>query len=160
MEIIETSEGVGGLLRGVTKATRDSTKIMFIGTPGFCTPFAELVSYALRKNPKELGFIANDNVEDAKAIVSTQLGMQLGNPIDYHADTVVLLGGLSMPDIGLEIEVIKGIMDRIFEGSDKRVLIGICFQSMFEVRGWTESLTFDYLFDTDMSVSLKKTDLS
>jgi len=156
LNVIETSKGIGGMLRGIAEVTRDSKKVIFIGTPGFCTPFAELAAYALRKSPKEIGFVTNDNVEGAKAIISTEFGMQLGEPIDYHADAVVLLGGLSMPKIGIEIDAVKLALDRIFEGSEKRLLIGICFQSMFEVRGWTERLEFDYLFDADMSVSLKE----
>ncbi|WP_300607842.1 DUF2124 family protein [Methanohalophilus sp.] len=45
---------------------------------------------------------------------------------------------------------------KIFEGSDRKLLIGICFQSMFEVCKWTEKLEFDYLFDANISASLKE----
>jgi len=155
LNTVETSEGIGGMLRGIAEVTRDSKKVVFIGTAGFCTPFAELGAYALRKNSAEIGFIVNDNIEGAKAIIPTEYGMQLGESIDCHADAVVLLGGLSMPKIGIEIDIIKETLDNIFEGSERKLLIGICFQSMFESRGWTERLEFDYLFDADMTVAFK-----
>lgn len=156
MNVMETSEGIGGMLRGIARVTRDSKKVIFAGTSGFCTPFAELAAYAMRNNPSEIGFVVNDDVDGARAIIPTDYGMQIGEPIDYHADTLVLLGGLSMPKIGIETGNVKELMDKIFEGSDRKLLIGICFQSMFEVCEWTEELEFDHLFDADISVSLKE----
>ncbi|MBP2029679.1 hypothetical protein J2755_000599 [Methanohalophilus levihalophilus] len=156
MNVIETSEGLGGMLRGLAEVTRDSKKVIFVGTAGFCTPFAELAAYAMRKNPAELGFIVKDDVDGAKAIIPTDYGMQIGKSIDYHADTVVLLGGLSMSKIGIDIEAANELLANIFEDSDRNLLIGLCFQSTFDVRGWTDKLKFDYLFDADMSVSMKE----
>lgn len=78
LNVIETSEGIGGVLRGIAKITEGSRKIIFIGTPGFCTPFAELAAYALRKSSKVIGFVVNDRVEDARALIPTEFGVQLG----------------------------------------------------------------------------------
>jgi hypothetical protein len=144
------------MLRGIAKLTANSKKVAFIGTPGFCTPFAELAAYAMRKNPAEIVFISNGRLEDAKAIVPEGDGMQLGETVDFHADTAVLLGGLALTGIGIDREAVREALDRIFEYSDKRLLIGICFQSVFETAGWADALGLDYLIDTDMSVTLKE----
>ncbi|ADE36645.1 DUF2124 domain-containing protein [Methanohalophilus mahii] len=156
MEILEKSEGIGALLKNFASLARESQKIIFIGTPGFCTPFAEIAAYSLRKSSKQMGFIGNTDIENAKQLIPTDMGMQLGDTIDYHADTVVLLGGLAMPKIGVEPEELKTTLDSIFEKSQKKLLIGICFQSIFENQGWTDTLDFDYIIDSDMTVSLKK----
>ncbi|WP_300607845.1 DUF2124 family protein [Methanohalophilus sp.] len=73
----------------------------------FAPPFAELAAYAMRNNPSEIGFVVNDNIDGIRAIIPTDYGMQIGEPIDYHADTVVLLGGLSIPKIGIEVGNVK-----------------------------------------------------
>lgn len=157
MEILEKSEGIGALLKSFASLTRESQKIIFIGTPGFCTPFAEIAAYSLRKSSKQMGFVGNTDIKKAKQLIPTDMGMQLGDTIDYHADTIVLLGGLAMPKIGVEPEELKTTLESIYEGSKKKLLIGICFQSIFEKKGWTDALDFDYIIDSDMPVSLKKT---
>jgi hypothetical protein len=157
VEIIEKSEGIGALLKSFASLAKESQKIIFIGTPGFCTPFAEIAAYSLRKSSKQMGFVANTDIEKAKQLIPTDMGMQLGDTINYHADTVVLLGGLAMPKIGVEPEELKTTLKSIYEGAQKKLLIGICFQSIFEKQGWTDALDFDYIIDSDMAVSLKKT---
>jgi hypothetical protein len=62
-----------------------------------------------------------------------------------------------MPKIGVEPEELKTTLKSIYEGAQKKLLIGICFQSIFEKQGWTDALDFDYIIDSDMAVSLKKT---
>jgi hypothetical protein len=156
VEILEKSEGIGALLKSFASLGRESQKVIFIGTPGFCTPFAEIAAYSLRKSSRQMGFICNTDIENAKQLIPTDMGMQLGDTIDYHADTVVLLGGLAMPKIGVEPEELKTTLESIYEGSQKKLLIGICFQSIFEKQGWTDILNFDYIIDSDMAVSLKK----
>ena len=44
MEVLNSSKGLGGQLADFRKLVEGSKKISFIGTPGFCTPFAELMS--------------------------------------------------------------------------------------------------------------------
>ena len=156
MEILEKSEGIGALLKSFASLGRESQKVIFIGTPGFCTPFAEIAAYSLRKSSKQMGFVANTDIEKAKQLIPTDMGMQLGDTVNCYADTVVLLGGLAMPKIGVEPEELKTTLESIYEGSQKKLLIGICFQSIFEKQGWTDILNFDYIIDSDMAVSLKK----
>lgn len=133
------------------KLVESSEKITFIGTAGFCTPFAELMAYVLRNSDKQMTFIPGLIFEDARSIVSTSHGMQLGDPVDPHADTIVLLGGLAMPKTGVELTQMKELIDRVLEKSEKKLIIGVCFQSVFEKMNWTDIIDFDYIIDADLT---------
>src|SRR5665811_373609 len=134
MQVTNTSQGVGGILNSFKGLIEGAEKITFIGTPGFCTPFAELLGFVARD--KKLTFIPNLDFEKARSIDMTYQGMQLGEFTDAHADVVVLLGGLSMPKSGISPEKAKEITNKILENSGKRKVIGLCFQSMFTQQKW------------------------
>jgi hypothetical protein len=154
MKTINTSQGIGGQLTEFRKLVDKSEKITFVGTAGFCTPFAELMAFVLRKTDKQMAFIPDLKFEEAKSIVSTSHGMQLGDSVDSHADTVVLMGGLAMPKTGIEAEQIKEMTDRILDGSDGKLIIGVCFQSVFQKMEWIETIDFDFIIDADLTNEL------
>lgn len=155
MPIINTSQGVGGILNSFKGLMDGVEKITFVGTPGFCTPFAELLGFVVRD--KKLAFIPNLDFEKARSVAMTPEGIQLGEPIDAHADTVVLLGGLAMPKIGVSPEKAKEITEKVLEGSAKRKIIGVCFQSMFTLQKWDEIINFDYIINADLAVEVLQT---
>ena len=152
MPIINTSQGVGGILNSFKSLMDGEEKITFVGTPGFCTPFAELLGFVVRD--RKLAFIPNMDFEKARLISMTPEGMQLGDNIDAHADAVVLLGGLAMPKIGTGSEKAKEIAEKVLEGSAKRKIIGVCFQSMFMQQKWDEVISFDYIINADLGVEV------
>ncbi|NPE27915.1 DUF2124 domain-containing protein [Methanococcoides sp. SA1] len=156
METIDNSSGVGGLLTSFRKLVKDSNKIMFIGTAGFCTPFAELMAYGIRDTNIEIGFIPDTRPEEAREIIKTPFGMQIGDNIDYHADTIVLLGGLSMPKMGIDINAVKETMEKVFENTDEGMTIGVCFQSAFENQCWIGPVEFDHIINSDLSIMTLK----
>ena len=150
MKEISTSSGLGGILNAFREITKESKRITFVGTPGFCTPFAELIAYPIRDAGKEMAFVANLGFEDAKRIVFTSHGMQLAENVDAAADTVVILGGLAMPKISVDVNTLNSMIDRILgEGG---LIIGVCFMSIFEQTGWYDAIDFDYVIDTHTSV--------
>ena len=118
MKVLSTSKGIGGQLTDFRKLVEASKRITFVGSAGFCTPFAELMAYVIRGSSMEMNFVPDARLEDARSIISTPSGMQLGELADFHADTVVLLGGLAMPKIGIEVKA-KEIIDSILEASEK-----------------------------------------
>lgn len=152
MAIINTSQGVGGILNSFKGLVEGAEKITFIGTPGFCTPFAELLGFVARD--RKLAFIPNLDFEKARSIAMTPEGMQLGELTDAHADVVVLLGGLSMPKSGILPEKAKEIASKVLENSGKRKIIGLCFQSMFMQQKWDEIINFDYIINADLAVEI------
>jgi len=152
MKEISTSSGLGGILNAFRNITKESKRITFVGTPGFCAPFAELIAYPIRDAGKELAFVANLDFDDAKRIVYTSHGMQMAENTDASADTVAILGGLAMPKISVDVHALKSMIDRILGGDG--MLIGVCFMSIFELAGWYDILDFDYMIDTHTSVKI------
>jgi hypothetical protein len=152
MSIISTSEGVGGILNSFRSLVEGAKKITFVGTPGFCTPFAELLGFVVRD--RELAFISSQDFEKSRSIFMDYEGMQLGELTDAHADVVVLLGGLSMPKVGVSSEKAKEVASKILEGSGKGKIIGVCFQSAFMKQKWDEIINFDYIINSDISVEV------
>jgi len=150
MSIINTSQGVGGILNNFRDLAEGAEKITFLGTPGFCTPFAELLSFVVRD--KKLAFIPNLDFEKARSIHMTPEGMQLGELTDAHADLIVLLGGLSMPKTGIHPEKANEIARKVLENSEK--IIGLCFQSMFMQQKWDKIINFDYVINVDLAVEV------
>jgi hypothetical protein len=140
MPIINTSQGVGGILNSFKSLVEGAERITFVGTPGFCTPFAELLGFVVRD--RELAFISSQDFEKARSIFMDYEGMQLGKLTDPHADVVVLLGGLAMPKIGITPEKAKEVARKILEGSEKGKIIGVCFQSAFMKQKWDEVINF------------------
>ena len=137
MEKIQEVKGLGGMLNGFRDLVKDDQKIIFVGSPGFCTPFALFLGYPVRE--KELAFIPGLKKEKMRKIVSTECGMELADPCVFDADTVVILGGMAMPKIGVKPEEMADFLSKM---KYKR-LLGVCFMSIFEKAGWCEALRFD-----------------
>lgn len=152
MPIINTSQGVGGILNSFKSLVEGAEKITFVGTPGFCTPFAELLGFVVRD--RKLAFVPNLDFEKARTVLMTPEGMQLGELTDAHADAVVLLGGLAMPKIGTSPDKAKEIAGKVLENSEKRKVIGVCFQSMFMQQKWDEIINFDNIINSDLAVEV------
>jgi len=150
--IITTSQGVGGILNSFRGLVEGAERITFVGTPGFCTPFAELLGFVVRD--RELAFVSSLDFEKARSVFMTYEGMQLGELTDAHADVVVLLGGLAMPKIGISPEKANKVAGKILEGSAKGKVIGVCFQSMFMQQKWDEVINFDYIINSDLEVEV------
>jgi len=155
MNLISTSKGIGGQLVAFKEVVKESKSIAFIGSPGFCTPFAELLAYGLRGSDKKLIFISNTDSGSARSIIAVPQGMQLGESVIPEADTVVLLGGLAMPKIGSTPNEVKAFLNNLPSSSQKKLVIGVCFQSVFEREGWTDIIDFDYIIDSDLENHLK-----
>ncbi len=153
MKTVETSEGISGMLTAFRKLARGSKKITFIGCPGWCNPFAELLGFVLRDTGKEMVFIPNLNKDMAAKVEITDYGMQLGGKTDPASDTVVLLGGLSMPKMGVDVNGLKNLIDDITNGYRDRIILGVCIGGVFKKAGWDELIDFDYLVDADMEVT-------
>ena len=152
MKPVETSSGIGGLLTAFRKLARGRKKITFIGCPGWCNPFAELLGYVLRDAGKEMVFVPNLRKELAAKVVITEYGMQLEGKADPASDTVVLLGGLAMPKMEIDVNGLKNLIDEVTQGQDRQIY-GVCVGGVFQKAGWDKLIDFDYLVDADMEVT-------
>lgn len=141
MEKIQDIKGLGGMLNGFRDLVKDDQKIVFVGSPGFCTPFALFLGYPVRE--KELAFVPGLDKEKARKIVTTEYGLELGEKSLFEADVLVILGGMAMPKIGVKPDEMKGFL----AGMKYKKLIGVCFMSIFEKSGWCQALQFDYIMN-------------
>jgi len=141
MEKIQEVKGLGGMLNGFRDLVKDDKKIIFVGSPGFCTPFALFLGYPVRE--KEMAFIPGLEKENMRRIISTECGLELADPCSFDADTVVILGGMAMPKIGVTAEEMAAFLSQM---SYKR-LIGVGFMSIFQNSGWADALKFDIIMD-------------
>lgn len=150
MEKIQDVKGLGGMLNGFRDLVKEDSSVTFIGTPGFCTPFALFLGFPVRD--KKLAFVPNLSPEKTKEIVFTEYGMELGELITADADVVVVLGGMAMPKIGVSIEEMKDLLEKI----DYEKLLGVCFMGILEKAGWCDSLEFNCVMDTVLGGSISK----
>jgi hypothetical protein len=144
MEKVLDFKGLGGILNGFRDLVKDDGRITFIGSPGFCTPFALFLGYTVRD--KHLAFIPGLDPEKARSVIPTDYGMELGGPTNADADTIVILGGMAMPKIGASPKQVEELLKKI---EHKRV-IGVCFMSIFEKSGWCQLLGFDYVINANL----------
>ncbi|PWB54782.1 MAG: DUF2124 domain-containing protein [Candidatus Methanoperedenaceae archaeon] len=152
MKPIEKASGIGGMLTAFRKLARGRKKITFIGCPGWCNPFAELLGYVLRDAGKDMVFIPNLRKDLAAKVQMTDYGMQLGEKVDASADTVVLLGGLAMPKMEVDVRGLNTMIEEITRGHTDPQILGLCIGGVFQKAGWDKLIDFDYLMDADMEV--------
>jgi hypothetical protein len=149
MELEETLSGVPGMLRPfkqfiVGAGLGDGDQIVYYGCPGTCTPFIELLAFALRDLPFRQIFVPFIDETKARQLGPVpDVGMQAGEEgVEIDPAVVVVMGGLSMPNN----PVSAGMVADTIGGYDAQV-VGICFMNMFEKAGWTEEIAFDMIID-------------
>lgn len=152
MRFVSKQPALAGVLGPFRELVKDSKRIVFVGSTGFCTPFAELMAYVIRGPGKEMVFVAGLDLEHAREIIPSPQGMQLGSEVDFHGDTVVVLGGLAMPKIGVEPVEMKRLVETVTGGEG--LVIGVCFMGIFERTGWYDHIDFDYVLNSVIDTEL------
>lgn len=154
MEDVLDWKGINGQLVTFKKEVGDAQKITFVGSPGVCTPFAELLAYTVRD--KESHFIPLLDIDDCHQFESKPYGMVLKDEVSnpHDSDVVVLLGGLSMPKYDVDTEEAKALVADILKENGQ--LIGVCFMDMFAKAGWLEKVDFDCVIDGTLTGVVKK----
>ncbi len=149
----EVFHGVPGILRPLkefveSKGLKKGDQIVYYGVPGTCTPFVELLAFALRSLKLEHVFVPFVDESKAKPISHvTDVGMQAGTgAVAFRPKAVVIMGGLSMPNIPVEAEQVKSVIDKY----PNAAIIGVCFMRMFEKAEWLNTISFDCLIDANI----------
>lgn len=150
----EKFKGLNGNLMAFKKEVGDADKVTFVGIPGVCSPFAELFAYVIRD--KESVFVAKTDLETARKIESTPLGMQFTEKADPRSNVVALLGGLSMPQYNVDLEDLHKMLREILEPNGK--IIGLCYMDMFKKAGWHEQIEFDSIINGILNGEIYKKD--
>ena len=149
----EIYHGVPGILRPFkefveAKGLKKGDQIVYYGVPGTCTPFVELLAFAIRSLELEQVFVPFVDESRAKKISHVDdVGMQTRtSPVKFKPKTIVIMGGLSMPNVPVKAEQVKVVLDK-YPGV---VVIGVCFMHMFEKAGWLSTVSFDCLIDANI----------
>ncbi len=154
METISEFKGLNGNIVAFKEAVGDVEKVTFLGTPGVCTPFAALFSYAIRNN--ESHFISGTDIEKCHQFEFKPYGMQLNEEVsDPHgSDAVVLLGGLTMPKANTDVDALNETIAEILKDDGK--IIGVGYMDMFTKAGWLDKVDFDCIVDGTLTGVTKK----
>lgn len=149
----EVFHGVPGILRPFKEYLTKSglakgDQVVYYGVPGTCTPFVELLAFAVRSMELDQVFVPFVDEGKAKKVVLVDgVGMQARDPAGpLSPKAVVVMGGLSMPDVPVEAAQIKAAIDR----HPGVKVIGVCFMHMFEKAGWLPVVPFDCLIDANI----------
>lgn len=153
MKHLEVFESVPGILRPFKTFIEEQKlapgdQIVYYGVPGTCTPFVELLAFAIRSIPCEQVFVPL--IDATKARLLTQVpsvGMQAAAaPPRIAPKVVVLMGGLAMPNAGVTAQQVHDAV-----APHEASLVGVCFMSMFKKGGWLEIFDFDLLIDATIA---------
>jgi hypothetical protein len=149
----EIFHGVPGILRPFKefaegKGLKKGDQIVYYGVPGTCTPFVELLAFALRSIELEQAFVPFVDESKAKKISHIEdVGMQARvAPIVLKPKAIVIMGGLSMPNVPVKAEQVKAVIAK----HPGAAVIGVCFMHMFEKAGWLGTISFDCLIDANI----------
>ncbi len=153
MATTEVFHGVPGILRPFkefieSKGLKKGDQIVYYGVPGTCTPFVELLGFAIRSLEPEQVFVPLVDENKAKKIgMVDDVGMQArAAPVSLKPKAIVVMGGLSMPNVPVKAEQVKAVIDR----HPGALVIGVCFMHMFEKAGWLKTVSFDCLIDANI----------
>lgn len=154
METISEFKGLNGNIVAFKEAVGDVEKVTFLGTPGVCTPFAALFSYAIRD--KESHFISGTNIDKCHQFEFKPYGMQLNEEVSdpHDSDAVILLGGLTMPKANTDVDELNETISEILKEDGK--IIGVGYMDMFTKAGWVDKVDFDCIVDGTLTGVTKK----
>jgi hypothetical protein len=151
--------GLTGAFKEVVSQIPDGSKVVFAGSVAVCSPFAELLAYAVKDRRFTLVYLPRANIAEARRMewsegVGFTVTGQKGDPRDPAA--IVLLGGLAMPKFGCPLAQVQDAVRELSTPGTK--VVGVCFMGIFEREGWTSALPFDAVIDATMEVSLTQRD--
>jgi hypothetical protein len=150
----EVFQGVPGMLRPFKefiekKGLHAGDQVVYYGCPGTCTPFVELLGFAVRSLDLQQVFVPYVDESKAQKIrLVPDIGMQAGGPATIQTPAmVVVMGGLSMPNVPVTVDQVKSAIEKYPDATR----VGICFMNMFEKAGWLNAIDFDLLIDASIN---------
>ena len=153
MELIEELSGVPGMLRPFKAYLREAglgagDQVAYYGCPGTCTPFIELLGFAVRALPVEQVYVPYVDEAQARAIRPVEgVGMQASSDVvRVDPKVIVLMGGLAMPGVPVTKEAVQSVVG----AHPGAKIVGICFMEMFKKGGWLDAFDFDLIIDATL----------
>lgn len=150
--------GFTGAFRESIKEIENGSTIVFAGSIAVCTPFIELLAYAIRDKDFNMVYVPKSDIGEAKEIREVEnIGFSVVNQYKNpkNPDVLVVLGGLAMPKFGCSPDEVLNMLEEI-SGDQKPKIIGVCFMGIFEKSGWNTKIPFDVVLDTSMETIVTK----
>lgn len=144
--------GFTGAFRESLKDIERGSTVVFTGSIAVCTPFIELLAYAIRDKELKMIYVPKSDINEAKLIKEQpSIGFSVVNEgaDPKNPDVLVVMGGLAMPKFGCSPEDVMNMLEKI-SGNQKPKIIGVCFMKIFEKAGWITKIPFDVVIDTAM----------
>ena len=134
------------------KALPSEAEVVFYGVPGTCSPFVELLCYAVRSLPCTFLFVPYLQENASRKMNYTEgVGFQLGESCLIRNPSIfILMGGLAMPGVPVKIEEVEALLTKYPDVT----CAGICFMHMFQKSGWLDQISFDLLIDATINVDV------
>jgi len=147
LRLREKLKGVEGLSHPfkefiIEQKLEEGAQIVYYGRPALCVPYIMVKSYAIRNLPAQQVFVPLLDESKAKLIeMVPDVGMHVTDEItEVHPKVVVLMGGLTMPDVSISPEM---ALDHISRYDPK--IVGACYMSAFFEEKWPDVIPFDLL---------------
>ena len=150
--------GFTGAFRESIKEIENGSTIVFAGSIAVCSPFIELLAYAIRDKDFKMVYVPKSDINEAKEIQEVQnIGFSVVNQYadPKNPDVLVVLGGLAMPKFGCSPDEVLNMLEEI-SGGKKPKIIGVCFMGIFDKAGWNAKIPFDVVLDTSMETIVTK----
>ena len=149
LQLREKLKGVEGLSHPfkefiIEQELEEGAQIVYYGRPALCVPYIMVKSYAIRNLPVRQVFVPLLDESKAKLIeMVPDVGMHVTDEItEVHPKVVVLMGGLTMPDVSISPEM---ALDHISRYDPK--IVGACYMSELFEEKWPDVIPFDLLVD-------------
>ncbi|KAF5431264.1 hypothetical protein C5S36_10980 [Candidatus Methanophagaceae archaeon] len=149
LKLKEKRKGVEGLSRPFKEflledELNEGDQIVYYGRPALCVPYIMVKSYEIRNLPVQQVFVPLLDESKAKVIKFVpDVGMQVSEEVtEVHPQVVVLMGGLTMPDVHISAEK---ALDHVSRYEPK--IVGACYMSELFDTKWPDVIPFDLLVD-------------
>ena len=147
LQLREKLKGVEGLSHPfkefiIEQKLEEGAQIVYYGRPALCVPYIMVKSYALRNLPVQQVFVPLLDESKAKLIeMVPDVGMHVtGEITEVHPKVVVLMGGLTMPDVSISPEM---ALDHVSRYDPK--IVGACYMGEFFEAKWPDVIPFNLL---------------
>ena len=150
MELKERLSGVPGMLRPFKAYLKEAglnegDQVVYYGCPGTCTPFIELLGFAVRDLPIEQVYVPYVDETAAKVLRPVgNVGMQVSEAAGrFDPKVIVLMGGLAMPGVPVTKEAVQAVVG----AHPGAKVVGVCFMQIFAKAGWLDTFDFSLIVD-------------
>ena len=155
---VTSYQGVPGILRPFkeyldARSLPAGAEIVFYGVPGTCTPFVELLCYAVRSLPYTFYFVPYLNENESRKMVFTEgVGYRTGDSCRFdNPSVIVIMGGLAMPGVPVTPDQAETAVKQY----PNAARVGVCFMHMFQKAGLLDKIPFDLLIDAVIEVTVE-----